>query len=291
MAWITRGLRSGVLTTRYPAGEPEWATGTNDDTGRVVLSGDLSRIPRRFRHSMHIRHVDAGSDGSAEMEIAALLNPIYDVNRLGIYFTASPRHADMLLVTGCGAPGMSEALRTTYDAMPFPKLVMAVGSDTISGDPAMCEEGLLPGYAAVGHEAGSGVAVRSTPGSDFGQEIDFGGASSGGGASNIAVNKTSASSGGGASNTTINEISAATSAFSDGIAAIIPVDLYVPGNPPSPLAVLRGILVAMGVVPLCHLDVSLHNNSSGYSDIAAGLPAGENDPFQGGYTDRRDGSL
>jgi hypothetical protein len=162
---------------------------------------------------------------------------------------------------------------------------MAVGSDTISGDPAMCEEGLLPGYAAVGHEAGSGVAaepdaysgvaVRSTPGSDFGQEIDFGGASSGGGASNIAVNKTSA----------------ATSAFSDGIAAIIPVDLYVPGNPPSPLAVLRGILVAMGVVPLCHLDVSLHNNSSGYSDIAAGLPAGENDPFQGGYTDRRDGSL
>ncbi len=275
MAWITRGLRSGVLTTRYPAGEPEWATGTNDDTGRVVLSGDLSRIPRRFRHSMHIRHVDAGSDGSAEMEIAALLNPIYDVNRLGIYFTASPRHADMLLVTGCGAPGMSEALRTTYDAMPFPKLVMAVGSDTISGDPAMCEEGLLPGYAAVGHEAGSGVAVRSTPGSDFGQEIDFGGASSGGGASN----------------TTINEISAATSAFSDGIAAIIPVDLYVPGNPPSPLAVLRGILVAMGVVPLCHLDVSLHNNSSGYSDIAAGLPAGENDPFQGGYTDRRDGSL
>ena len=285
MAWITRGLRSGVLTTRYPAGEPEWATGTNDDTGRVVLSGDLSRIPRRFRHSMHIRHVDAGSDGSAEMEIAALLNPIYDVNRLGIYFTASPRHADMLLVTGCGAPGMSEALRTTYDAMPFPKLVMAVGSDTISGDPAMCEEGLLPGYAAVGHEAGSGVAaepdaysgvaVRSTPGSDFGQEIDFGGASSGGGASN----------------TTINETSAATSVFSDGIAAIIPVDLYVPGNPPSPLAVLRGILVAMGVVPLCHLDVSLHNNSSGYSDIAAGLPAGENDPFQGGYTDRRDGSL
>ena len=275
MAWITRGLRSGVLTTRYPAGEPEWATGTNDDTGRVVLSGDLSRIPRRFRHSMHIRHVDAGSDGSAEMEIAALLNPIYDVNRLGIYFTASPRHADMLLVTGCGAPGMSEALRTTYDAMPFPKLVMAVGSDTISGDPAMCEEEIFMRYTAVGPDVHSGVAVRSTPGSDFGQEIDFGGASSGGGASNIAVNKTSA----------------ATSAFSDGIAAIIPVDLYVPGNPPSPLAVLRGILVAMGVVPLCHLDVSLHNNSSGYSDIAAGLPAGENDPFQGGYTDRRDGSL
>ena len=275
MAWITRGLRSGVLTTRYPSGEPEWATGANDYTGRVVLSGDLSRIPRRFRHSMHIRHVDAGSDGSAEMEIAALSNPIYDINRLGIYFTASPRHADMLLVTGCGAPGMSEVLRTTYDAMPFPKLVMAVGSDTISGDPAMCEEEIFMRYTAVGPDVHSGVAVRSTPGSDFGQEIDFGGASSGGGASN----------------TTINETSAATSVFSDGIAAIIPVDLYVPGNPPSPLAVLRGILVAMGVVPLCHLDVSLHNNSSGYSDIAAGLPAGENDPFQGGYTDRRDGSL
>ncbi len=281
MAWITRGLRSGVLTTRYPAGEPEWATGTNDDTGRVVLSGDLSRIPRRFRHSMHIRHVDAGSDGSAEMEIAALLNPIYDVNRLGIYFTASPRHADMLLVTGCGAPGMSEALRTTYDAMPFPKLVMAVGSDTISGDPAMCEEEIFMRYAAAEPDAYSGVAAHHVPGGDSGQDIDFGSTSSEGSVANTVVHETSASS----------EASPATSAFSDGIAAIIPVDLYVPGNPPSPLAVLRGILVAMGVVPLCHLDVSLHNNSSGYSDIAAGLPAGENDPFQGGYTDRRDGSL
>jgi Ni,Fe-hydrogenase III small subunit len=230
---------------------------------------------------MHIRHVDAGSDGSAEMEIAALLNPIYDVNRLGIYFTASPRHADMLLVTGCGAPGMSEALRTTYDAMPFPKLVMAVGSDTISGDPAMCEEGLLPGYAAAEPDAYSGVAAHHVPGGDSGQDIDFGSTSSEGSVANTVVHETSASS----------EASPATSAFSDGIAAIIPVDLYVPGNPPSPLAVLRGILVAMGVVPLCHLDVSLHNNSSGYSDIAAGLPAGENDPFQGGYTDRRDGSL
>ncbi len=281
MAWITRGLRSGVLTTRYPSGEPEWATSANDYTGRVVVSGDLSRIPRRFRHSMHIRHVDAGSDGSAEMEIAALSNPIYDINRLGIYFTASPRHADMLLVTGCGAPGMSEVLRTTYDAMPFPKLVMAVGSDTISGDPAICEEGLLPGYAAAEPDAYSGVAAHHVPGGDSGQDIDFGSTSSEGSVANTVVHETSASS----------EASPATSAFSDGIAAIIPVDLYVPGNPPSPLAVLRGILVAMGVIPLGRLDISLRNNSPGCPDLVIGRLAGESDLFQGGDTGRRDGSL
>ncbi len=281
MAWITRGLRSGVLTTRYPSGEPEWATSANDYTGRVVVSGDLSRIPRRFRHSMHIRHVDAGSDGSAEMEIAALSNPIYDINRLGIYFTASPRHADMLLVTGCGAPGMSEVLRTTYDAMPFPKLVMAVGSDTISGDPAICEEEIFMRYTAVGPDVHSGVAAHHVPEGDSGQDIDFGSTSSEGSVANTVVHETSASS----------EASPATSASSDGIAAIIPVDLYVPGDPPSPLTVLRGILVAMGVIPLGRLDISLRNNSPGCPDLVIGRLAGESDLFQGGDTGRRDGSL
>ena len=82
---------------------------------------------------MHLRHVDAGSDGTEEWEILALLNPVYDIHRLGMFFTASPRHADVLLVTGAGARGMPEPLRQTYDAMPHPKVVIAVGTDAVSG--------------------------------------------------------------------------------------------------------------------------------------------------------------
>ena len=72
-----------------------------------------------LRRSVHVRHVDAGSDGSEEWEIQALLGPVYDIHRLGVFFTASPRHADVLLVTGAGARGMSGPLRTTYDGMPI----------------------------------------------------------------------------------------------------------------------------------------------------------------------------
>ena len=86
-----------------------------------------------LRRSVHLRHVDAGSDGSEEQEIAALLNPVYDIHRLGIFITATPRHADVLLVTGAGAHGMAEPLRRTYDGMPDPKVVIAVGTDAVSG--------------------------------------------------------------------------------------------------------------------------------------------------------------
>jgi Ni,Fe-hydrogenase III small subunit len=89
-----------------------------------------------LRRSVHVRHVDAGSDGSEEWEIQALLGPVYDIGRLGIFFTASPRHADVLLVTGSGVRGMSGPLRTTYDGMPDPKVVIAVGTDAVSGDVA-----------------------------------------------------------------------------------------------------------------------------------------------------------
>ena len=74
-----------------------------------------------LRRSIHVRHVDAGSDGSEEWEVAALTNPVYDVQRLGIYFTASPKHADVLLVTGAGAAGMLEPLRQTTRSCPSPK--------------------------------------------------------------------------------------------------------------------------------------------------------------------------
>lgn len=94
---------------------------------------ELAQRVRRLRRSVHIRHIDVGSDGSDEWEVQALLNPVYDVHRLGIFFTASPRHADILLVTGVGAPGMQAPLRRTREAMPDPVVVIATGTDAVSG--------------------------------------------------------------------------------------------------------------------------------------------------------------
>ncbi|MCL5947754.1 MAG: hypothetical protein M1420_01115 [Actinobacteria bacterium] len=185
MAWITKGLRNGVLATGYPTGVPGWLEGTYDSVGDVVVVRDGWSPERKFRRSLYIRHVDAGSDGSVEMEIAALLNPLYDINRLGIFFTASPRHADMLMVTGAGVAGMIEPLRTTYDAMPFPKVVMAVGSDTMTASPSGID----------------GDSFHAWPTGGFSGSV---------------------------------------------IASQVPVDIFVPGDPPSPLAILHGILVAMG---------------------------------------------
>ena len=132
----------------------------------------------RLRRSVHIRHVDAGSDGSEEWEINALFGPVYDVHRLGLFLTASPRHADLLLVTGAGSAGMTGPLRSAYAAMPDPRVVLAVGTDAISG-------GLVsPSYATAG-----------------------------------------------------------------GVSRTVPVDVWVPGSPPSPFSILHGILVAVGRLP------------------------------------------
>jgi len=128
-----------------------------------------------LRRSVHIRHVDAGSDGSEEWEIQALLGPVYDSHRLGVFFTASPRHADVLLVTGAGARGMIVPLRTTYDGMPDPKIVIAAGTDATSG-------GLL------------GESDMTT----------------------------------------------------GGIAATVPVDIWLAGSPPSPFGIINALLVAVG---------------------------------------------
>jgi len=92
----------------------------------------LAERTAALRRSVHVRHVDSGSDGSEEWEIQALLGPVYDIHRLGIFFTASPRHADVLLVTGAGTSGMAGPLRTTYEGMPDPKVVIAVGTDAAS---------------------------------------------------------------------------------------------------------------------------------------------------------------
>jgi Ni,Fe-hydrogenase III small subunit len=84
-------------------------------------------IHRRFGRSLHIRQVDAGSCNGCELEIAGLTGPHYDLERFGLHFVASPRHADCLLVTGPVTLNMAEALRRTYDATPDPKIVIAVG--------------------------------------------------------------------------------------------------------------------------------------------------------------------
>ncbi len=146
--------------------------------GLAAVRAALAARTAALRRSVHLRHVDAGSDGAEEQEIAALLNPVYDIHRLGIFFTASPRHADVLLVTGAGAHGMAEPLRRTYAGMPDPKIVIAVGTDAVSGGLA------AGGYATAG-----------------------------------------------------------------GVADLVPVDVWVPGSPPSPFSILHALLVALGRLP------------------------------------------
>lgn len=92
-----------------------------------------ARVQRLFGHSLHIRHVDAGSCNACESEIKMLTNPYYDIHRLGIFFTPSPRHADLLLVTGPVTRAMEDPLRQTYEAMPDPRLVVAVGACACGG--------------------------------------------------------------------------------------------------------------------------------------------------------------
>src|SRR5512138_512445 len=136
-----------------------------------------ARIQGRLGRSLHVRQVDAGSCNGCELEIAATSNPVYDLERFGIHFVASPRHADVLLVTGPVTRNMEIALRRTYDATPEPRVVVAVGACGCSG--GLFGEGT---YASVG-----------------------------------------------------------------GVDRVVPVDVYVPGCPPRPQAILHGLLVAMGV--------------------------------------------
>lgn len=139
-------------------------TGPEDDAGIAALRAALDHRVRALRRSVHIRHIDAGSDGAVEWEVAALTNPVYDVHRLGIFFTASPRHADILLVTGVGTAAMAGPLGVTRAAMPDPVVVIAAGTDAISG-------GLVaPGYASgpgVGRLLHVDVWVPGSPPSPF----------------------------------------------------------------------------------------------------------------------------
>jgi Ni,Fe-hydrogenase III small subunit/Pyruvate/2-oxoacid:ferredoxin oxidoreductase delta subunit len=135
------------------------------------------RIHGRLGRSLHVRQVDAGSCNACELEIAATTNPIHDLERFGIHLVASPRHADVLLVTGPVTRNMEIALRRTYDAAPEPRVVVAVGACGCSG--GLFGEG---SFAVVG-----------------------------------------------------------------GVDRVLPVDVYIPGCPPRPQAILNGLLVAMGI--------------------------------------------
>jgi len=91
------------------------------------------KINRLFGNSLHVRHVDTGSSNACESELTALLSPVYDIQRFGIDFVASPRHADMLIVTGGVTRNLEKALRMTYAATPKPKMIVAVGTCAIGG--------------------------------------------------------------------------------------------------------------------------------------------------------------
>lgn len=92
-----------------------------------------NEVKRSFRGSLAIRQVDAGSDNACEQELVALSNAFYDVERFGIHFVASPKHADMLMVTGPVTRNMAEALKRAYNVTPNPKIIVAVGDDAING--------------------------------------------------------------------------------------------------------------------------------------------------------------
>ena len=242
--WVRKGLATGIMTTAYPA-KPETAAGVSpglplggkyspdeitsltarcptgalsERDGRIVVdyrrcvhayrcarqtpsplawSNDYewaaaakSGDPRRnlgavFEHSVHIIVVDAGDCGACLNEVKQLNNPYYNMHRLGFFITPTPRHADVLLVVGPVTDHMRIALYKTYDAMPTPRVVVAVGACALSGGvfgPSFVTEG--------------------------------------------------------------------------GVSRIIPVDVEVPGQPPPPLAILHGLLVAVGRKPTASMITS-----------------------------------
>jgi len=122
---IIENIMHGALTETAPS---------PDDTALAELAESVKRAARtRLGRSLSIRQVDAGSCNGCELEIHALNNAFYDLERFGLHFVASPRHADVLLVTGPVTKNMREALLRTYNATPDPKWVVAVGACAADG--------------------------------------------------------------------------------------------------------------------------------------------------------------
>ncbi len=169
---------TGALTPSF-----DWAFGVRRREDLIWRGPGPSREPAAaaasgFRRSLHIRHVDAGSCNGCESELQGLNNPFYNLHRLGIFFTASPRFADLLLVTGPVTSAMEAPLRAAYQAMPEPRWVMATGTCAVSG-----------GVAEGGYSGGHGL---------------------------------------------------------DGV---LPVDLYLPGCPPNPAALIEALLMFLQRMP------------------------------------------
>ena len=158
-------VRTGIVREPTPAPAPE----------DLVQHRLHAQILRTLGRALAIRHVDAGSCNGCELEIHALLNPYYNLEGLGIRFVASPRHADVLLVTGPVSRHMAVALRRTYEATPEPRLVVAAGG-------CACTGGIFgESYASLGR-----------------------------------------------------------------VANVIPVDVEIPGCPPTPTQLMQGLLAAIG---------------------------------------------
>ncbi len=143
-------LCTEACPTGAVAASGDWAfgvTGRDDlvwrDDAAAAPASDVA-APAGFRRSLHVRHVDAGSCNGCESELQALNNAFYNLHRLGVFFTASPRAADLLLVTGPVTHAMLEPLRATYEAMAEPRWVMAIGTCAVSG-------GIVEGGYACGH--------------------------------------------------------------------------------------------------------------------------------------------
>ncbi|MCL6592749.1 MAG: oxidoreductase [Alicyclobacillus sp.] len=127
---------------RYPVQGGSLSSDPTDVKGTEAIWAE--QIRRRFGRSLHIRHIDSGSCNGCEFEMMALLNPVYDIQRFGIDFVASPRHADMLLITGGVTYNLLDAVLKTYEAAPGPKMAVAVGA-------CACGDSLVgPTYAHLG---------------------------------------------------------------------------------------------------------------------------------------------
>ena len=138
---LLESLTQGPLTEAPPS---------PDDAALAELAAAVARTARRrLGRSLAIRQVDAGSCNGCELEIHALNNAFYDLERFGLRFVASPRHADVLLVTGPVTRNMREALERTYNATPDPKWVVAVGDCAIDGGIFAASYGVVGGVGAV----------------------------------------------------------------------------------------------------------------------------------------------
>jgi Ni,Fe-hydrogenase III small subunit/ferredoxin len=164
----------------------DWAFGVRERSDLMLnaagnsapASKSMAEPRTGFRRSLHIRHVDAGSCNGCESELQALNNPFYNLHRFGIFFTPSPRFADLLLVTGPVTYALHEPLRRAYEAMPGPRWVMAYGTCAVSG-----------GLVRDGYACGSGLE------------------------------------------------------------GVLPVDLYLPGCPPNPAAIIEALLMFLDRAP------------------------------------------